>query len=312
MNTTLLTQGTITKVALSDFLDVWLEAFLVDRKAQNLAAGTVIFYRKKLLLLSEFCQTQAITQVCQLTPDVLRRWLMWLESQGHNPGGIHACYRTFKAFIRWYWEETDQPGKPPTAKVKAPKVAIEPLQPAELADVERLIKACGADVLGLRDKAVFLALLDTGARASEFLSIDLEDIDLANGAVLIRQGKGRKPRTVFLSQMTRRAVRSYLKNRQDDNAALWLTEAGERLRYGGLRTMLERRARQAGIQPPTLHAFRRSFAINMLRAGVDVFSLQELLGHADLQVLRRYLKQNTDDLRAAHSIGSPVDKLRIR
>ncbi len=67
--------------------------------------------------------------------------------------------------------------------------------------------------------------------------------------------------------------------------------------YEGL---LARRAKQAGMPAPALHSFRRAFAINMLRAGVDVFSLQKLMGHADLQVMRRYLAQTTDDIAQAH------------
>ncbi len=312
MNGDMLEHLTITKVALSDYLEVWIDAFLVDRRAQNLSHKTIQFYQERLARLISFCDTQAITQISQITPDVIRRFMLWLEEHGHNPGGVHACYRALRAFLLWYWNETDQEGKPPTAKVKAPRVAIEPLAPIELQDVEKLIKACGSDILSLRDKALFYALLDTGARANELLSLNVDDIDLISGAVLIRSGKGRKPRTVFLSQVSRRAVRSYLKIRQDDNEALWLADSGDRLTYSGLRIMLGRRSRQAGIQEVTLHAFRRAFAIECLRAGVDVFSLQELLGHADLQVLRRYLRQNTDDLRQAHSLGSPVDRLGKR
>ena len=74
---------------------------------------------------------------------------------------------------------------------------------------------------------------------------------------------------------------------------------------------MHRRAETAGLKEPSLHSFRRAFAINMLRAGVDIYSLQELMGHADLQVLRRYLKQTNDDIAQAHRIGSPVDNNRL-
>jgi len=62
------------------------------------------------------------------------------------------------------------------------------------------------------------------------------------------------------------------------------------------------------LKEPSLHSFRRAFAINMLRAGRDIYSLQELMGHADLKVLRRYLKHTNEDIAKAHRIGSPVDK----
>lgn len=167
MSEKLNTQRTITRVALHDHLETWIEAFLVDRKAQNLSDGTITFYRKKLSLLTQFADTQLITQVSQLEPDVIRRWLMWLEQGAHNPGGIHACYRTLRAFVRWYWQETDQEGNPPTAKVKAPRVDLEPLVPVELEQVQSLLKTCDKTLTGLRDKAIFMVLLDTGMRAGE-------------------------------------------------------------------------------------------------------------------------------------------------
>ena len=74
--------------------------------------------------------------------------------------------------------------------------------------------------------------------------------------------------------------------------------------------MVNRRAKLAGIEPLSLHGFRRAFALEMLRAGADVFAIQLLMGHGDLQVLRRYLRQVDDDLRAAHMKGSPVEQMR--
>jgi integrase/recombinase XerD len=79
--------------------------------------------------------------------------------------------------------------------------------------------------------------------------------------------------------------------------------------YGGLRQIIRRRAEKAGIDPPPLHAFRRAFALASLRGGMDVYSLQRLMGHADLSVLRRYLAQTEADLQAAHERAGPVDHL---
>lgn len=67
----------------------------------------------------------------------------------------------------------------------------------------------------------------------------------------------------------------------DNQPALRVTDVGERLEYGGLPAILTRRAKRAGVKAPPLHAFRRAFAINMLRAGVDVFRMQKLMGHAE-------------------------------
>lgn len=157
-------------------------------------------------------------------------------------------------------------------------------------------------------------LLDTGARASELLAFDLSDLDRFTGELVIRRGKGGKGRVVFAEEKTRKALRAYLKPnvRGDAPGALFLsTRGGGRMHYDGLRTMLRRRGEQAGLDVSSLHAFRRTFAIDSLRAGVDLISLQRLLGHSDLSVIKRYLKQNTDDLRAVHAKTSPVDRSRV-
>ncbi len=137
--------------------------------------------------------------------------------------------------------------------------------------------------------------------------MDLRDLKPVTGYILIRQGKGRKPRTVYLGHRSRKAVRSYLAKRRDNCVAFWITHGGERLQYWGLRGILRRPSRMAGIRTPQVHAFRRAFALNCLRAGMDVFTLQMLMGHADLKVLRRYLAQTDEDARKAHALASPVD-----
>jgi integrase/recombinase XerD len=303
-------QRTITKAILDDHLETWCEAFLVDRRAQSKARGTISFYREKLRKFCEFCETRAITRIGQITPGELRTFLLHLQDTSHNAGGVHGYYRAIKAFLRWYESEAEPDDwKNPIAKVKLPRPTQPPLDPIELVDVQALLETCGSDFYGRRDRAVLLVLLDTGARAAEFCALDVGDIDLITGAAVIRHGKGDKSRTVFMGKAARRAVRAYLKARHDDSSALWITDEDGRLTYTGLRKLVHRRAQKAGIKEPGLHDFRRAFALNCLRAGMDVYSLQRLMGHADLQVLRRYLAQNTDDLRAAHSKASPADQL---
>ena len=122
-------------------------------------------------------------------------------------------------------------------------------------------------------------------------------------------GIGKRRFFVLLQQY--RAIRAYLNNRTDSSDSLWITDQGEQLAYFGLREIIRRRAKKAKIETPSIHSFRRAFAINMLRAGVDIYSLQELMGHADLQVLRRYLKQTNEDIAQAHRVGSPVDNNKL-
>lgn len=289
-----------------------ISAFLVDREARGLSPRTVSFYREKLGLLAAYLLEHGIADVPQITPDILRCYLLDL-GRTHNAGGVHAIYRAIRAFLRWWEDEDYLPGwRNPLARVRPPKVPTAPLEPAPLESIQAMLRTCEARTFhGDRDRAIGLALLDTGCRASEFVAVNLGDIDLATGQILVRRGKGAKPRAVFLGKKSRKALLAYLRHRdtEDPSAPLWVTRHGSRLTYAGLREVVRRRARRAGVIEPSLHDFRRAFALACLRKGMDVFSLQRLMGHSDLSVLRRYLAQTTEDTRLAHQQSGPVDNL---
>ena len=258
------TQRTLQVSSVDDYLLTWLEAFLIDRKAAGVAEGTLRFYHQKIKLFSDYCDAQAVKQIGQINPSFLRQYLLYLEESGHNAGGRHAAFRLIRAFFLWYEDEVEPEGwSNPICKVKAPRVPVEPLEPVSFETVTQMIKACPHNTFtGDRDAAILLCLLDTGARASEFLSINLEDINQARGDILIRQGKGRKPRTVYIGKQSKRALRRYLKHRRDDNAALWVMHpryGSERLGYDGLRGILTRRA---GDLPSNLAQIHRAALVD--------------------------------------------------
>ena len=303
---------TIEKVSMDEYILTWIEAFLIDRKARGCAKGTLEFYGFKLKLFTDYCETQLVKHISQITPHLLRQYLLYLEEKDHNPGGRHAAFRALRAFLLWYEDEVDLvEWKNPIRKVKAPRVPTEPLEPVSLDTVSLMLKHCKTNTFtDDRDKAILLFLLDTGVRAGELLSLNITDINQATGVVLVRQGKGNKPRYIYIGKNTKRALRKYLKNRKDNNPALWVThpyvESG-RLTYSGLRSMIKRRAKQAVIEAPALHDFRRAFALAMLRNGTDIFTLAKLMGHEGITVLQRYLRETRQDTEIAHRRASPVE-----
>jgi site-specific recombinase XerD len=310
------TQGTLTKTLIDDYLLTWFEAFFIDRKARGLANGTLRFYRFKLKLFGNFCDTQVVSHISQITPTLLRQYILYLENSGHNAGGRHAAYRTLRAFLYWYENEVEPEGwKNPIRKVKAPKVPTEPIDPVPMEDVSKMVRVCERGTFtGDRDAAILLCLLDTGTRAGEFLAINLDDINQARGDILIRQGKGHKPRTVYIGRHSKRAIRRYFKHRKDNCEALWVTHprfGSERLSYDGLRAIITRRAVNAEVIEPSLHDFRRAFCLAMLREGTDIFTLAKLMGHESTAVLQRYLKQTNQDTEQAHRRAGPVDNANL-
>jgi len=306
------TQRTFSVFAQETNLLIWIEAFLIDRKAQNLSKGTLKFYQDKLKLFMDYCDSQAISEIIQITPNNLRQFLLYLEETNHNPGGIHAIYRSVKAFMRWFESETEMDNwRNPIKRIKSPKIAEKILNPASLQDIFAMVDTCKTNKFtDIRDKAILLFLLDSGTRSQEFINLNLDDINLVTGEIIILQGKGRKSRMVFIGQSCRKVLRAYIKHRIDHNPALWVTNYSERISYDGLRAVITRRARLANVKSLSLHSFRRAAALALLRNGADILTIQRILGHSSLAILKQYLKLNNDDLRIAHSQNSPVDRYK--
>jgi site-specific recombinase XerD len=255
-------------------------------------------------------QSQGVQRSPDITPSHVRAYLSEL-AVSHSPGGVHAHFRAVRAFLRWLTREGALAADP-TRNVRPPRVDLEPLEPVGIEAVKRMLGTCGQDEVGLRDRSLLLALLDTGMRAGEVTAADVGDLDLAEGTLLVRRSKSRRYRVVFLGRKTRRALAAYLRKRGEPGPGepLWCTlSQRKRLAYTALRDILRRRAKAADIAPPTLHSFRRAAALLMLRNGADPVSVSRILGHGSLAVTLRYLKQEQADLAQVHAQAGAVDRL---
>lgn len=294
----------------NDDLQNWIEIFLHGCRSRNLAPGTIKFYRMKLNIFVQFSSDLAITNISQITADNIRQFLIYLVERKHKPAGVHCFYRSVKTFLRWFEAEVEPPDwHNPIDKVRAPIVPLEPLDPVSIGTIKAMMETCKrGKITDARDRAALLVLLDSGLRISEFLALNKADINLITGEILVRAGKGRKPRNAYLGDTSRRMLRKYLNLRIDYNSAIWIIKTGERLTETGLRMMLRRRSAKAGTPVPSPHDFRRAFALERWRAGVDILTLSKLMGHSSLQVLNRYIKQIGEDLEQAARQSSPVDR----
>lgn len=160
-----------------------------------------------------------------------------------------------------------------------------------------------------RDKAVILFLVDTGLRSMEFCALTWGDVDISSGLVRVVRGKGGKARSVVIGVTTRRALLAYrrqIKPESDD--PLFQTIQGRRLGGGGLRSLLVRLRERAGVHVSP-HVLRRTFATMSLRAGMNLLNLQGLMGHATIEMTRRYVQMLDDDLIEAHRVHGPIDNI---
>jgi site-specific recombinase XerD len=292
-------------LVLGDYLELEIEGFLKDRKSQNLTKGTIQFYRNKLKEFLKYCETQEVKLVSQITPNLIRDYLLLLEERGHNSGGIHTYYRTVKTFLLWYEEEEEPENwKNPIRKVKAPRLVSESIEGVTREQFEALLAECENDYLGIRDKAILMVLYDTGIRANELCNIKLENINFIDNSILIEQGKGRKPRYVFFGKSTKKQLRKWIKLYID--TYLFTNQSGEKLVYIALRQIVRRIALKANLEGIGLHDFRRAFTLNCLNSGMAEITIARLLGHVNTVLIGRYAKQLKEHLQIAYK--SPVDK----
>ncbi len=296
--------------------ELWreIEEFLVDRQSRNCTPGTVAYYRRCLRLWADFVGEKGVTSAQEVTASHVRRFLVHLAERGHSPGGVATVYAGVRAFLSWYAQEYAPEGWSPLARVQSPKRPQERLEPLSLEDFQAMLDSCPKDgFTGLRDRALLLLLMDTGLRHQELTDLEVADLDLATGQVIVRQGKGRKSRAVYVGKRTRRALQAYLRQRRKqglgEEAPLWVQRSGERLSKSGIRQVVRRAAKRAGVPEPGMHAFRRAFAVNSLRNGMDLVTLQRLMGHADLSTLNRYLALVDEDLRRAQARHGVVDSM---
>ena len=279
-----------------------------EQRSSQLSPRTVEFYDAELAFFEKYAEVEGIASIEEITPEFLRKHLLEL-AQHRNPGGVHARFRAIRAWLNWAWDEYEIDARNPITRVKPPRVNSDPLPGVPVESIIKMVAACRYSRSGVRDTAIFLGLLDTACRRSEFLSLKWDDLNLLTGDVHIHNGKGNKARTVHLGKRATKALRAWQKIAPKSDV-VWTTQSGTPLSDHGLREIVRRRALDAGIDPPGLHDFRRAALLAMLRKGADAITVSRYAGHADVRVTLRYLAQTDDDLRAAHVRASPVDNMK--
>jgi integrase/recombinase XerD len=223
-------------------------------------------------------------------------------SKGYSDGYVHAYARVTRTFIRFMHKEKyiDE-----LVAFDMPKLAQKQLRFYTQKEVTQIIQACQ----DTRDRAFILLMVDSGLRLSEVIALNWGDVDVSTGIIKVVSGKGRKARIVMIGFNARRALLRYQREvNSGDEKAVFQSESGRRFTVSGMRSWVLRIGKRAGIKLSS-HALRRTFATLALKAGMNVFQLQGLLGHSSLEMTRRYVALLDEDLVDAHKKHGPIDHL---
>jgi integrase/recombinase XerD len=303
-------------------LRTYLDHLTVER---GLAANTLSSYRRDLRRYLAFLDESGVGDLDAIREETVLTFLVRLrEGDGeHPPLSATSAGRTVVA-VRGFHKFCVADGlatSDPAAAVRPPAPARRLPKALPLADVESILEAAGAagTTLALRDRALLELLYGTGARISEAVGLDVDDLDRVDGTVLLH-GKGGKERLVPVGSFALAAVDGYLTRARPELAssasmdragAMFLNARGGRLSRQSAWTVLVKAAERAGVtRDVSPHTLRHSFATHLLEGGADVRIVQELLGHASVTTTQIYTLVTVDNLREVFAAAHPRARSR--
>jgi len=310
-----------------------LETYQIQARTEGKSQNTIRIYTTAISILERFLRRKGYsTDVIGIGPEEIREFISYLQNTkvfmdhpftrpqkkglaGHT---INCYLRAIRAF--WGWLETEEMIEVnPFDRIKIPKPPKKVIIPFSEDQIRALLSVIDTKSLtGVRDWTIILTLLDTGIRVTELTELKLENVNLMQRCLKIN-GKGNKERIVPVGISVQRALAKYINKYRpnpiyplSDN--LFLNRDGIPLTPNRIQSIIERYALKAKIQGvrASPHTFRHTFAISYLRNGGDVFTLQRILGHETLDMVRNYVNLTQYDLQEAHLRCSPVDNLKIK
>lgn len=267
-----------------DLLQCYLEAMKVQGRSEKTIAHYNLVLRKML--------SDVNVPIRSITVYHLRRHLGNIKETNHLKDSTLESYRSiYSAFFRWLFRESLISKNPVDnlGTIKVPKVVKDVFTDV---DMELLRQSC----TNVRDRAIVAFLASTGCRVSELCSLKRDQVDLQNMECVVH-GKGNKERTVYMDSVTALLIRNYLKIRTDDSDTLFVTKLGIKFKEGGIRDMLKRLEERSGVTHVHPHKFRRTYATNMARRGMNIQTIAKLMGHDRIETSMTYVMLYKEDVK---------------
>ena len=270
---------------------VMLKNFLGMKILEGRSNRTIEYYK---LILSNFLR-DINKDVLEITTNDIRQYLARYKiERGVSTTTLNNMRRVFCSFFKFLTTEgiiIDNPMNRITS-FKQHKKQVEPLTSKEF---EVLWDAC----TNTRDRALIEFLYSTGVRVTECSNLNINDIDLKQGTVSIKHGKGDKDRIAYISEKASYWLEKYLNERKDNNECLWYGRKG-RLTKSGIEAMVRRLSLKTGI-PAHPHKFRHTLASNLIKRNAPIHTVQKILGHEDINTTMIYVSVDDSEVQNIHS-----------
>lgn len=292
-----------------DMLIVQYLEYLVVEK--GLAANTIAAYRRDLGKLQQHVESETGRRLIDADQNAIMSFVSAVRREGASPRSVSRMISAVRGFYK-YLLLTKRIQADPTINVESPRP--ERRLPGVMTEdeVDRLLSfPAGPGPLAIRDQAILELMYAAGLRASEVISLRVNDVHLELGYVRCI-GKGSKERIVPIGSKAITALERYITGprnslvAQTGSRSLFLNSRGEGLSRQGLWKLIKARVRAAGItRRVTPHTLRHSFATHLLSHGADLRSVQEMLGHADISTTQIYTHLDKSRLKQVYQSAHP-------
>ncbi len=291
----------------------YLREFLTWSESMNYSAQTVKDRRYALTRFIAWCDERGLTRPQDITKPILERYRRYLYHYRKNNGkplgfSTQASFlHAIKAFFKWLAQENHILYNP-ASELDVPRVHRQlPRHILNHAEVEAILNQTSLNgEIGVRDRAIIETLYSTGMRRMECQNLTLYDLDLEQGTVLIREGKGKKDRYIPIGERACAWIRKYVEDvrpalvLEPDEGYVFISDLGTPFRNNQLSDLVKKYLARAGIDKPgACHLFRHAMATQMLENGADIRFIQAMLGHADLSSTQVYTQVSIKKLKAS-------------
>lgn len=252
----------------------------VDGKSKK----TIDIYIRRLKSFSDFI---GIPFVEIGTYDV-RFYLATMKENGCSNRTLENYRSYIASFFQWLARE-DFITRNPCDKIPPIRFKDEVKHSFSDIEIDAIRSACHTE----RERALIELLLTSGIRVAELANLDITDIDFNNLSVHIREGKGSKERMTYMTDVCALHLKKYLFTRLDGVSSLLIsTKRKERMTTSGIRKILKRIEKESNVANVHPHRFRRTFATNLAKRGMDIQTIAKLMGHADLKTTMIYVSMD--------------------
>jgi integrase/recombinase XerD len=300
-----------------------IDGFRLSCQTEGKSPKTIDWYICFLNKFGQFLeQNQMLSYVGEIDKTHIRAFIRYLQTNARIPRGdtllspatVQGYVRTLKAFFSWL-EREGYIASNPMGKIPIPKAPTKIISTFTTDQIAKLAAVCqSTSGNGYRNLSILLLMLDSGIRVSEVASINVGDVNIAEGCIKITGAKGGKERFVPIGNLVQKSLWKYINYFRPQSLTpqvtkLFLNEKQLPLTKNGIQQMFRRSGKRAGLSDVRVspHTCRHTFAKNYLLNGGDVFSLQRILGHSSLASVRLYLNLFATDIKRQHQRFSPVD-----